>query len=451
LANNTQLCQAYEFIMKVISEKELLMRASRGHIQGWYSDKEPVSDRPGLDTLLSAYRSDPTIRGAIIAISDETLKSGYHINAKDKKLKERIEKDLKKKFRFTRLLNKLLNNLLIYGNAFIELVYKGSSVEELHILETTEMEILSDTHGEIRGYLQRQGAQSEEIQFTTDEVVHLTVEHIKSNLWGEVELQTLFNILNLKQHIEKFLTNLFKFNKFRDSWLIEEADEVQVRDFINNLRLSQDMPEKEMVIDGKISKVLGRPIEDLDKLIEILNYCRQEILTLLRVPPIIAGIPDNSNRSNSEVQARKAFDTRIKILMQSIEEEFDAELFPKMGWTNAEFKFNPIDKRAEKDDIEIIMALKEIGLDEKSLLQFIRDSGIQLPEGAKIVKPEPIPFGGDGKDEDKKEMKDEASPVEHKTGAEAETREDQLIGRTDGSSIIIPEGLDQYAEEVLQK
>jgi hypothetical protein len=417
--------------MKIINESELMLRASRGLIQGWYSDKEPTTDKPRLDTLLDAYRSDPTVRGAITAIADETLKNGYHIVAKDKKLKERIEKDLKKKFRFTRILNKLLNNLLIYGNVFIEIVYKGSTPEEIHILETTEMQILADEHGEVYGYLQRAGAQGEEISFTTDEVVHISIEHVKSNLWGEVDLETIYSILNLKQHIEGFLTNLFKYNKFRDSWVVEDANENQVKDFLNNLRLVKDQPWKELVIDGKISKVLGRPIEDLDKLIEILNYCRQEILTLLRVPPIIAGIPDNSNRSNSEVQARKAFDTRIKILQQAMEEEFSFELFPLMKWGNADFKFNPIDKRAEKDDIEIAKILRDMGLDDESLLEYIKNTGIQLPESAKFEKALPPMFGGEGKDKDKEDdMKDEASPVEHKTGAEAETREEQLVGRS---------------------
>jgi len=427
--------------MKVIKESELMLRASRGLIQGWYADDEPTTDRPSLDTLLRAYRSDSTIRGAITAISDETLKNGYHVIAKDKKLKNKIELDLKRKFRFTRILNKLMNNLLIYGNVFVELVWKGNKVEELHILETTEMNILADEHGEVEGYTQRAGAQGEEIPFTTDEVVHITVEHIKSNLWGEVDLQTLFSILNLKKEIEKFMTNLFKYNKFRDSWMVEEADEIQVKDFMNNLRLSYDHPEKEMVIDGKISKVLGRPIDDLDKLIEILNYCRQEILTLLRVPPIIAGIPDNSNRSNSEVQARKAFDTRIKILQQAMEEEFSFELFPLMGWGNAEFKFNPIDKRAEKDDIEIAKILRDMGLDDDSLLEYIKSTGIQLPENAKFEKAMPPMFGGDNKEEDE-DLKDDASPVEHKTGVEAETREDQLLGRTE-SFTIDPEDVEE--------
>lgn len=431
--------------MKLINENELHLRDSRGYIQGWYSNKQPVTDKPSLDTLLSAYRADPTVRGAIKAISDEVIKNGFRIETKNKTLKSQIEKTLKKDFRFSRLLRKIINNILVYGNVFLEIVYKGDTPKELHVLETTEMQIVSDKHGVVRGYIQRAGAQGEEVTFTTEEVVHISLEHIKSNLWGEVDLQTLYSIINLKQEVEKFMRNLFRYNKFRDSWIIEDASEPQIRDFINNLRIAQDIPEKEIVIQGKITKINGRDIKELDKLIEILNYTRQEILTMLRVPPIIAGIPDNSNRSNSEVQARKAFDTRIKSIQTAVEEEFDSELFPKLGWSVAEFKFNPIDKRAEKDDIEIILALHSMGLDDKSLIQYMKDVGIQLPEGARLEKRTEgtNPFPPSRKPEDK------SAPVEHKTGEESETREDQLMGRTEDFNDPEDWGLDQFAEEVL--
>ena len=173
----------------------------------------------------------------------------------------------------------------------------------------------------------------------------------------------------------------------------------------------------------------------------MLNYTRQQILTLLRVPPIIAGIPDNSNRSNSEIQARKAFDGRIISIQTDLADELSWELFPLLGWEKADFKFAPIDKRAEKDDIEIIVALKGIGLDDKSLLTYIKSVGIQLPEGAKIEKIQPVV--GLGNDNKKPEDKDKAP--EHKTGEDSTTREKQLTGR---SKRVI---LDQYADEVLNK
>jgi len=427
--------------MEFIKENELFLeRASRGYIKDWYSNTEPTTDKPNMDAVLEVFRAEPTVKAAIRALVDETIKNGYIIKATPT-LKKSIEKLLKEKYRFPPVLRKLVYNAMLYQNVFLEIVYKDNSPQELHILETSEMEIISDKHGEVQFYRQVHGG--EEATFSTDECIHLSLDNITSMLWGEVDMQTLYKTVALKNEIENFLVRQFKFNKFRDSFSIKNANDAQVKDFINQLKEGRDYPDRELVIDGDIEKIPGRQIDDLNTLVELLNYTRQQILTLLRVPPIIAGIPDNSNRSNSEVQARKAFDGRVLSIQRDLAEEMTAELFPKLGWANAEFHFAPIDKRAEKDDIEIIKVLADMGLDDKSLLQLIRDTGIQIRDGAKFEKPEPIPFGG----EPKEDMKDDASPVEHKTGEESETREDQLVGR----SLELQEGLDQYADEVLKK
>ena len=434
--------------MEIIKESELsIERASRGYIKGWYSTDEPTTDKPKLDTVMEVVRNEPTVKAAIRAIVDEILKNGYIIKTKNKTLKNQIERELKEKYRFSKTLKQLVLNLLIYQNAFLEIVYKDNQPDEMHILETTEMEIISDEHGEVLGY--KQDAGDRQVDFSVDEVVHISLDNITSNLWGEVDIKTLYKTISLKQFLETFLTNLFRLDKFRDAWRINEASEEMVKDFVNNVKLAREHVDRELVFQGDIEKIPGREIKDLDKLVELLNYTRQQILTLLRVPPIIAGIPDNSNRSNSEIQARRAFDGRIKSLQADIADELSWELFPLMGWKQADFEFAPIDKRAEKDDIEIIMALKNIGLDDKSLLEYIRTVGIQLPEGAKIEKQE---FGGKNPFPPSRKPADKDGMPKHETGEESSTREDQLIGRSKGFDDDIDEfGLDQYAEEVLRK
>lgn len=441
-------------LMQIINESELLIeRASRGYIKGWYSDKDPTSDQPRLDVVMDVVRNEPTVKAAIRAIADEMLKNGYLIYSDNKRLKETVEKELKNKYRFKRFLRQLVMNLLIYQNAFIEIVYKDNRPQELHLLETTEMQILSDKHGEVIGYKQY-NVRNGSADFSPEECVHISLDNITTNLWGEVDLKTLYKTIALKQFLETFLTNLFRLDKFRDAWRIKEADDPMVKDFINNLKLAREQVDKELVFRGDIDKIPGKDIKDLAELIEILNYTRQQILTLLRVPPIIAGIPDNSNRSNSEVQARKAFDGRVMSLQDEISEELTRELFPLLGWEGAEFYFAPIDKRAEKDDIEIIVALKNIGLDNDSLLQYIRDVGIELPKNAKIIEKEsfknPYP--------ESRKPADPSDEMDVETGSDSSTREEQLHGKSedfdnDEEDIddIEDYGIDQYEEEVVKK
>lgn len=416
-----------QFIMELITNSEdLILRASRGFIKDWYSNKEPTTDKPQLDAVLRVFRKEPTVIAGIRAISDEVLKNGIRINSKNKQLKADIEKKLEEKFRFGRLLKKLVYNLMIYGNAFIEIVYKNNQPDELHLLETTEMEIISDEHGEIRAYRQNHGQVM--VDFTPDEVIHISINNITSGVWGEVDLQALYKTITMKHEIENLIVTLFKTNKFRDAWKVSStSNNGQIKDIAEVLKNAREFPDKELFFVGEIEKIAGREIKDLKELVALIDYCRQEILTLMRVPPIIAGIPDNSNRSNSEVQARKAFDTRIKSIQATLADELSKEMFPLMGWSNAWVEFPPIDKRAEKDDIEIIMALKTIGLDSDSLLQYIRDVGIELPEGAKIEEPM---FTGKNPMPPSRKPEDKSAPVKHETGSNSTTREEQLMGRS---------------------
>jgi len=430
--------------MEIIKKSELFLeRASRGYIQGWYTDDQPVTDKPYLNQIINIIREEPTVKAALRSLVDEIVKNGYRIKSDDPILKQTIEKELANKYRIRRLLKKIVWNALVYQNVFIEIVYKNNEPEELHVLDTEYMEIIANEHGEVEMYVQDFGDRKAE--FSPDECVHISLDNITSALWGEVDLKVLQRTVALKRQIETFLYNLFKYDKFRDAWRIKEAaSQVQIEDFINQLKDARLDPTKEIVVQGEIEKINGREIKELDKLVELLNYTRQQILTLLRVPPIIAGIPDNSNRSNSEVQARKAFDGRVISIQKEIADEISWELFPKLGWGDADFEFAPIDKRAEKDDIEIIKALADIGLDDESLLQLIRDVGIQIRDEAFIKS---SIDNNQSKELSSDELVDEASPVEHKTGEEAETREDQLMGRSE--EFALEDGFDQYAEEVL--
>jgi len=90
--------------------------------------------------------------------------------------------------------------------------------------------------------------------------------------------------------------------------------------------------------------------------------------------------------------------------------------------------------------------LKGIGLDDKSLLTYIKSVGIQLPEGAKIEKIQPMAGFGNKEENNKPEEKDKAP--KHKTGEDSTTREDQLTGR---SKAFTDYELDQYKEEFLDK
>jgi len=80
--------------MEIVYTDEIMERASRGYIDGYYSSKEATTDKPTLNTVLQVFRSEPTVVSAVRAIADEVIKNGYIIKTDNKQLKKLIEKDL---------------------------------------------------------------------------------------------------------------------------------------------------------------------------------------------------------------------------------------------------------------------------------------------------------------------------------------------------------------------
>lgn len=386
-------------------------KASKGTIKNSFYGSMKNKVRQGqpsptnMNIFLDLYKKDPVVQAAITTRSEAILNSGWTVEG-SKTAKKQAEDLLKKiKFNYTFLDQVVLNGLL-YEHVFIEIEKtNGGRPVGLHVLETSFMEISHDEHGEILGYYQ-QGEVGDKVFFPVEDIVYIKFNSVTSGVWGENGLESLLRTLTTKNFFEKFLNSMAINNDFRQIFKTTMSGE-NIEEFLPYLQDARLDPNQPIVM--KISKVAGENMSDdnkfetmrnpadLKEFLGVLDYLRTQSLMRLKVPPIMIGLPDSSNRSNSDSQI-KAFNISNEAFRRKLDDGF-IELFDKLGIGSVDFAFNPIDKRSEKDDVEIAERLINMGADPDVIEQFLRTTGLALPEG-KLFLDRPDPMSTPGKSAD---------------------------------------------------
>ena len=147
---------------------------------------------------------------------------------------------------------------------------------------------------------------------------------------------------------------------------------------------------------------------------------------LLKVPPIMVGLPDNSNRSNSDSQI-KSFANANKSVRKKLLSYFE-ELFDKLGLKEVEFSWNPMDERDEQKDVEIAEKLFKMGAKPEQLEKYLRNVGLELPDGKFFNEQEQKVVDDPGNEDSPSREGKMTGQGNSKigTGEDSTTRDDQL-------------------------
>lgn len=345
----------------------------------------------GLSVLLDLYEKDPIVNTAINVRVNAILASGHTFEGSKTAVRQAEDKLRKAGFTYA-FLDQLVKNGLLYNHVFIEIAEDG---KELYLLEPSEMEIEHDKHGDISGYRQR-SVTGEIVTWTPEQIVYIPFNKVTNRVWGSVNLKSLFRTATTKNLIEEFINSLAVTNAWRQVFTTKTMQSESIGEFMAYLREVQADPTMPFVLkkgaladkDDGVFSVLRDP-SDLKEFLGLLEYLTSQMLMELRTPPILVGLPDNSNRSNSDSQF-KAFNVDNEAFRRLLADAFNLDLFKKMGLT-AEFSWNPIDKRSEKDDVEIAEKLMNMGAKPTQVEAFLRKSGLDLPEG-ELFEPRPTPM-----------------------------------------------------------
>lgn len=373
-------------------ETLLEMRASRSVTQDWRPTAgqnlvEPPSD---YRILFDMIRNDPVLFTAIDLTVDMVTYNGYDFVGESedeiKSAREFFEQELD----FDQVLKNLLFQLLPFGDAFMEVRERDGKVTEVYPLPTVEMAIKYDSTGAITGYRQRpyNSMTGKPVDFKADEVIFFRLYWIGNRVYSYSQLEPTIRGYNSKIFANNFLQQLFKNLHPKVIYFLKTANKEARDEFMQNVIRAKMNPNVDIVGRGEGFDVKLLQYAFDTGLTDILDYLREEVLMVTRVPKIWIGMTESGNRSTAEVQLIP-IETRVKKIQQIISSYINRQLMKRVGFENLRFKFNPISLMDEKAIFDNAQVLSTLGLthdenDKHPIIVYLRSHGVNIAKGTKV-------------------------------------------------------------------
>lgn len=369
-----------------MTKKEVITNAnSKGFIPDYFSTKSfgrlgifTEGRTPEFDTskALKVIKNDPTVKAGLTTLVDKVLETRWSVFSKNKKSPDK-EKILKEK-RFDKILRKVLFNLFLYNNAFIEIVLKGKELRDLNVLESTMMKIDSEDNGDIRGYYQEVGGDKDQPRWTPEQITHIKFREITNNVWAEpLDLQSLYETVLIKDYIRQWLSWFFGTNQMRGLYILEKgAGEAKIKDFVSYLKASEKDRTKPVILQGKVTyQMLNSFNNEGESVLKLLEWCDSQILMVLQVPPIAIGQPDSSGRSNSTEQYQ-GLNTTVLNVQRIMEDDITYDLFKKIHFDDNDFRFGVLDETTRQKTFEMAEIMKNMMMTDEAIKEFFESQGM---------------------------------------------------------------------------
>jgi hypothetical protein len=337
------------------------------------------SPRTDPKVSLNLVRNDPVVRAAVIKLVDKVVESGWRIQPIDGNKKASTkELELKlKAVRFDRLLRKIVFNLIMYNNAFLEIRMKGGELSDLNLLEAEFMKIDADDHGNISGYYQQVGDPkiTSYPRWNTEEVVHLKLDDFTTNLWSEFNIEAIYETVVIKDYVRQWFSWLFGTNQFRPVLAVEDTNSTKMKEFLAFIHASSKDIKKPIPVEGKLTVTALQDPAIIQWGLAVWDKCNQEIRQLLQVPDIAVGISDNGGRADGAEQ-REYLNTRVFNIHRLLEDDITFDLFPKIGFGKNEFIFGILDETVRTRVFDNVLTMRNSNFTPKAMVEYMASQGV---------------------------------------------------------------------------
>jgi len=286
------------------------------------------------------------------------------------------------------LMRKVVTDLLIFGDAFVEVVWTMGEPVALYPLDPTTMAVMADEHGVIKGYYQKTPT-NREARFKPNEVIHIKFDSPGDTLYGVSPTQK--NILPITSWL--FTAALVKETMKRGDPLRAHVDWPLALPESEMKRLQQQYAIRNLgarnignlfeTKGGAIVREMGT--NQISNWLNTLQQRRDEILSGYGVPPSKVGVIEAGNLGGGTgTQQDKTFRVNtVGPIQELILEKFSfALMYQAYGITDWGIKFGVVDWR----DDEVIEMIRD---------QRIRNGTWTVNRARADIGEPPIPGGDD--------------------------------------------------------
>jgi len=287
-----------------------------------------------------------------------------------------------KKVKLPQFFHRIVKSMLIYGNAYCEVIKEDDEITELKILDSKWINVYREPTGDIIGYGQvidtkfiilwgTTGDEQKDLKFIKKIPLDNQIAHFKHNVLGADKygmslIKPLIPCLtskldmeeNLNKVIFKYVAPLIVATVGNDQF---PANDTAVTNISNTLKDLQ--AESELTVSHLVDlKVLDFNSKGMD--IETpINHIEQQIITGGQVPPVLLGLTEKSDQSDADVGIR-GFGRRIKTIQREVANEFkDNILLPNgLGEEETRLIWEKTDERDWEVDVDILRGLVTDGI-----------------------------------------------------------------------------------------
>jgi HK97 family phage portal protein len=252
------------------------------------------------------------------------------------------------------LLRSTIADLLVFGDAFIEVVWIGALPVALYTLDSPSMMPIADEHGEISEYVQITDHQ-QRATFAPHEVIHISLDAPRSGVFGISPTHAallpitawLFTAATLKETFRKGNPPNIHADLPRDN------SDTEIRKWTQQYMVRNVGPRN---IGTPIVTKGGGQIKELQQskiteMLATLDQKRDEILACYGVPPAEVGVIESGNIGGGTGESqRKTYEVNTcgpiaAILLEKLVYALVTKGFNITGWT---LKFESVDMRDSK-------------------------------------------------------------------------------------------------------
>ena len=318
----------------------------------------------------AAYLTVPIITGAIDKFVDFATASGFYVKCEDERA-EQILTDFMNDMEFNTLLRRIIRDVLLYGNSFVEIVREKQQIAELKALNPEHIYVRRDKFGTILGYTQwfeGLGLRlANAIQFEPDEIAHFTWNKIGDSAYGFGIVFPHLDVISQKLSLEKDMKTIFErkanpyflFKIGSDTFPAQQADIDNLKADLESLKANQDFVgnhtwDIRVIEPSALGEKFTAPFE----------HYENQLIYGLQIPQVLMG-KGNIAEGLAKVQL-DAFERKIKSLQEEIEKTIEQNILRPVlaanGFPNerVEFEWGQPSQDDVKDELLRITELLKI-------------------------------------------------------------------------------------------
>lgn len=259
------------------------MKSARSFTKDYSQRNHPIATDDTTISLKGYIETDPDLAANLRRFVDNVLMEAPRvIPKKGETIAERTVKNYNEQLsevRFYKLMRAAMYSLLWNGNAFFEVKFRGKKLTEMYVIDPDSIKIKKDKTGtEVTGY-EQQVSESRVVTFSPDEIIHISIDHLDSGVWGKSFIKSLTQTLKRKEVAEYYLQWLLQNNKIAPLVNIkaDNLSDEQWEHILQEFKIKETDPNYTQVINSNPDdKVEIMRIFTLEDMSDVMKYIDEQ-------------------------------------------------------------------------------------------------------------------------------------------------------------------------------